>query len=324
MIGVTLWNYTTAQWWAAFLLFPAALVADFELTFAPIDGMVFASEFELTTEIERDGEVVARYKTRNIRDWQYKRDGDGWVLTSNPREMELEGNRDAIEAAIQIALLNRPLTYQLDLDGNVVAVTGLEGLGEELQEELPGDIGPKVAAVINEESQTWRAFLQHQSTFGDLSGRSIAVGDSWQQDESIQSPFGIALKTQRHTEVAAIQTSGDLVFVVLRYSNASNPDAFREVLDSLSENDDVGHLAGEIGLHEIGERIFDGATLNLISERIIKVLTLPIQLADGKIITERRIERQVRSFVYPTLDALTLPEASTEPLRPPGRPSRAR
>lgn len=324
MGGVNIRVKAVILWCMVLWLVPLKGELEVELTFAPFDGMPFVSEFEMTTEIERDGEVVSRYRTRNVRDWRYDRMDDGWQLTSKPRQMELDGSRDPIEATIQSALLERPLRYQLDPLGNVVAVEGFEGLDEELLGSLPAGVGPQVIAVINEESQAWRALLQHQSTFGDLSGRVVSSGSQWQQEESIQSPFGLPLKTTRQTEVGVIQRSGDLILVVLRYSNVSDPDAFREVLEPFGEGEDIAALAGEIGLREVGERIFDGATLNLISERIIKIITLPIQLADGQVITERRIERQSRTFSYPTLDPFAIPESITEPTRPPPSPSRAR
>lgn len=298
------------RWCIALVAVPlAAEGEETVLTFAPIDGMTFVSEFEMTTEIERNGEVIGRYRTLNVRNWCYDRADDGWVLTSEPLRTELDGTRDPIESAIQSSLLKRPLRYQLDSDGNALAVEGFEGLDQELLDALPPEIGPKVAAVINADSQAWRALLQHQSTFGDLSGRTVSNGSSWHLDESIQSPFGLTLKTTRETVVDTIQRSGDLIIVVLQHSNVSDPAAFSDLLKSFGDGEDVAALAGEIGIREVGERIFDGATLNLISERIIKVITLPVQLPDGKIVTERRIERQSRSFAYPTLDPLSLPES---------------
>lgn len=150
----------------------------------------------------------------------------GWEEEVQPREYALKLNgREVLDpfADLQSQLT---LTHLLDREGRLIHVDiDYKPLFDMLSRDLPSRELAKLTPMIQRRGDELKqkAAAEWNARIGDFIGKSVKIGDSWQQEMSYPLPEGGSAGFTVKTEFAALERCGEGSCVRIRQSFASSP-----------------------------------------------------------------------------------------------------
>ena len=197
---------------------------------------------------------------------------DGYSVTFAPLSFTMTQDAAPVENPILDFLQNITVTYELDVDGKLVEISGVEGLFDEFRASLPPGLPPNVTAMLNADAFRDKTVQEWESRIGQFVGMDVDIGDVWAGVEQVPLPVGGTMAFYSATKIAE-QVKFDGVDCV-RIQFAFNTDAEElndfmgvlwEDIAEMLETEEIPTVSGSEVVGE-GERIIDPTTMLIYSE----------------------------------------------------------
>jgi hypothetical protein len=189
------------------------------------------------------------------------------ILTS-VRQTE-DGERTDPEPS-DLRELDVPVSYDLDRQGKLQGVRGVEGLVAKSRELTPDDV-PSAAKLMTTLRSVWEAEK------GALCGRTANIGATWTGNMEILFPTNDLITYAVTTKLVERTTVAGRPAVRLRYTMKTNPRTLDRVVDRLFNDDAPADESLRIRVQSEtweGERVVDLATLLDLRRRDTETLRL--------------------------------------------------
>ena len=198
----------------------------------------------------------------------------GYSVTFMPISFTMAQDGKRREDPILSFLQNITVTYELDVDGQLVKIRGFEGKIEKLKASLPAALPPTVAALLSEETIVNRAAQEWDARIGSYVGVDAEIGDVWAGVEETPLPMGGTMAFYSVTKFAEQVKFDDVDCVRLEFSFNSDAEELKNFMGDMWE--DLAEMADMEAVPSVsntkiagkGERIIDPATMLIYSETV--------------------------------------------------------
>ena len=198
----------------------------------------------------------------------------GYSVTFMPISFTMTQDGKRREDPILSFLQNITVTYELDVDGQLVKIRGFEGTIEKLKASLPAGLPPTVAALLNEETIVNRAAQEWDARIGSYVGVDAEIGDIWAGVEETPTPMGGTMTFYSVTKLAEQVKFDDVDCVRLEFSFNSDAEELKNFMGDMWE--DLAQMADMEAAPSLsstkiagkGERIINPATMLIYSETV--------------------------------------------------------
>ena len=199
---------------------------------------------------------------------------EGYSVTYMPISFTMTQDGKRREDPILSFLQNITVTYELDVDGQLVKIRGFEGAIEKLKASLPGGLPPTVASLLNEETFINGATQEWDARIGSYVGMDAEIGDVWAGVEETPLPIGGTMAFYSITKLAEQVKFDDVDCVRLEFSFDSDAEELKNLMGDMWE--DLAEMADMEAAPSVsdtkiagkGERIIDPATMLIYSETV--------------------------------------------------------
>ena len=205
---------------------------------------------------------------------------EGYSVTFIPISFTMTQDGKRREDPILSFLQNITVTYELDVDGQLIKIHGFEGTIEKLKASLPGELPPTVAALLSEETIVNGAAQEWDARIGSYVGMDAEIGDVWAGVEETPLPIGGTMAFYSVTKLAEQVKFDDVDCVRLEFSfntDAAELENFMgDMGEELAEMADM-EAAPSVSNTKIagkGERIIDPATMLIYSETVERTMKM--------------------------------------------------
>ncbi len=196
-----------------FLLFPsvAAVIIGAEpvkVRYAPADGETFvvASTVTRTSTIGEKGPKTDVSKTKSRIVAHRTDEGFENAVTVLSARFEHEGH--AIGSPLFTAMADLELTYRLDADGRLLAVTGYEKLADALKAKFPPAISQAMAPLLNYRSIRLRDEAEYRERYEEFIGKTFTPGAARASTKAYALPYGGTIPVYVITKVGSLKSYG--------------------------------------------------------------------------------------------------------------------
>ena len=204
----------------------------------------------------------------------------GYSVTFMPISFTLTQDGKRREDPILSFLQNITVTYELDVDGQLVKIRGFEGTVEKLKASLPAALPPTVAALLSEETITNRAAQEWDARIGSYVGMDGEIGDVWTGVEETPLPMGGTMTFYSVTKLVEQVKFDDVDCVRLEFSFNSDAEELKDFMGDMWE--DLAEMADMEAVPSVsstkiagkGERIIDPATMLIYSETVERTMKM--------------------------------------------------
>ena len=198
----------------------------------------------------------------------------GYSVTFMPISITMTQDGKPVEDPILSFIQNITVTYELDVDGQLIKIRGFEGTIEKLKASLPADFPPTVAALLSEETFINRAAQEWDARIGSFVGMVAEIGDVWSGVEETPLPMGGTMAFYSVTKLAEQVKFDDVDCVRLEFSFNSDAEELKNFMGDMWE--DLAEMADMEATPSVsntkiagkGERIIDPATMLIYSETV--------------------------------------------------------
>ena len=198
----------------------------------------------------------------------------GYSVTFIPISFTITQDGKPREDPILSFLQNITVTYELDVEGQLVKIRGFEGTIEKLKASLPGELPPTVAALLSEETIINRAAQDWDARIGSYVGVDAEIGDVWAGVEETPLPMGGTVAFYSVTKLVEQVKFDDVDCVRLEFSFNTDGEGLKDFMGDMWE--DLAEMADMKAAPSLsnakiagkGERIIDPATMLIYSETV--------------------------------------------------------
>lgn len=204
----------------------------------------------------------------------------GYSVTFMPISLTMTQDGKPLEDPILSFIQNITVTYELDVDGQLVKIRGFEGIIEKLKASLPAELPPTVAALLSEETFINRVAQEWDARIGSYVGMEAEIGDVWAGVEETPLPMGGMMAFYSVTKLAEQVKFDDVDCVRLEFSFNTDAEELKNFMGDMSE--DLAEMAGMEAVPSVsntkivgkGERIIDPATMLIYSETVERTIKM--------------------------------------------------
>ena len=204
----------------------------------------------------------------------------GYSVTFMPISFTMTQDGKPVEDPILSFLQNITVTYELDVDGQLVKVRGFEGTIEKFKASLPAEFPPTIAALLTEETFTNRAAQEWDARIGLYVGIEAEIGEVWAGVEETPLPIGGTMAFYSVTKLAEQVNFDDVDCVRLEFSFNSDAEELKTFMGDMWE--DLAKMADMEAVPSVsdtkiagkGERIIDPATMLIYSETVERTMKM--------------------------------------------------
>jgi len=166
------------------IFFTAAIHADKVFTFNPPDGKKGSVTITTTTRRQLDDNQPVVDVVEKKWDITFRKKEDHFIQTWKP--VSVQTSRDGREFVhpVHTVLHQFPVTYTIDLQGNILSVEGLAGVQDAMEGKVPERAWHSLAPLISEdmlagiEKKDWKVLVE------DCLGKPAKKGISWHHMET--------------------------------------------------------------------------------------------------------------------------------------------
>ena len=197
---------------------------------------------------------------------------DGYSVTFAPLSFTMTQDGAPVKNPILDFLQNITVTYELDVDGELVEIGGIEGLFDEFIASLPPGLPPNIAAMLNADAFRDKTVQEWEARIGQFVGMDVDIGDVWAGVEQVPLPVVGTMAFYSATKFAEQVKFDGVDCVRIQFSYNTDADELKEFMGELWEN--LADMVGSEDLPSVsdakivgeGERIIDPTTMLIYSE----------------------------------------------------------
>ena len=189
-----------------------------------------------------------------------------------------------VDNPIQSFIQKTTMTAELDSEGKLLEVHGLEGIVDRLKAELPEKLPPNFAALVSEEALVNTVKQEWQGRVGEFLGVDAEIGDAWIGEKAIPLPVGGTVSFHTVSQLAEQVKCGEVDCVRIEFFYDTDPGALNRLMGGVM--DELVKLAKSEATHEVsaakitgkGKRIVDPATMMIYSEIIERTISMKMNI----------------------------------------------
>ena len=246
----------------------------------PDDFTAYVSTYK-NTQISEMGALGKRTRVSEVKtEVTIDKTPEGYLVTSTPISFTMTQNGKPVEDPILSFLQNITVSYELDVDGQLIKIRGFEGTIEKLKASLPAGLPPTVAALLSEETFINGATQEWDARTGSYVGMAAEIGDVWAGVEETPTAMGGTMAFYSVTKLAEQVKFDDVDCVRLEFSFNSDAEELKNFMgdmwEELAEMADM-EAAPSVSNTQIagkGERIIDPATMLIYSETVERTMKM--------------------------------------------------
>ena len=198
----------------------------------------------------------------------------GYSVTSMPISFTMTQDGKPREDPILSFLQNITVTYELDVDGQLIKIRGFEGTIEKLKASLPAGLPPTVATLLSEETFINGATQESDARIGSYVGMAADIDDVWAGIEETPLPMGGTMAFYSVTKLAEQVKFDDVDCVRLEFSFNTDAEELKNFMGDMWE--DLAEMAEMEAAPSVsntkitgrGVRIIDPATMLIYSATV--------------------------------------------------------
>ena len=204
----------------------------------------------------------------------------GYSVTFMPISFTMTQDGKRREDPILSFIQNITVTYELDVDGQLVKIRGFEGIIEKLKAALPGNLPPTVATLLSEETFINRTTQEWDARIGSFVGMEAEIDDVWVGVDETPLPMGGTMAFYSVTKFAEQVKFNNVDCVRLEFSFNTDAEELKDFMGDMWE--DLAEMADMEAVPSVsstkiagkGERIIDPATMLIYSETVERTMKM--------------------------------------------------
>jgi len=278
---------------------------EFEFRFNPPDSVAFLRTVKNTKVQSMDSLESRTDVTEGTERIVITKTPDGYKVSSTALSSSMTRNGITVNDPIMSQFLNMTVTYDLDAEGQLLAVHGYDKVINKMKESLPPEAVKSLAAVLNEDALINKEAAEWNGRIGGFIGRTAKIGDVWTSTDEFPLPTGEAITSYSATKFVEDVKCGSHDCISIQFWYNSDAGALQSLVGEMASDvaDSAGapQLAPEISGASIigeGERIIDPATMLIYSEKVSRTMKMQIEAPGrGKVMVTSQEVREM-SFDY--------------------------
>lgn len=231
---------------------------------------------------------------------------DGYSVAFTPLSFTMTEDGEPVDNPILAFVQNIAVTYELDGDGELVGINGLESLFEEFIASLSPGLPPNVAEMLNEDAFRYKTVQEWEARIGQFVGADVEIGDVWAGVEQVPLPVGGSMRFYSVTKFAEQVKFDGVDCVRIQFSFNTDADALKDFMGAVWE--DLADMVGteekpSVSNSEVvgkGERIIDPTTMLIYSETSERTFKTTVDMPGHKVVEMIMIEE--REYGYEKID----------------------
>ena len=219
----------------------------------------------------------------------------GYHIDRHILSNRLTRDGQTIASPVIDAMVDVKLIYHIDVKGKVTSIEGYDGIRKNLRSKFPPQLVQNIGTLFNDESLRRNNLAEWEYRVGQLSGRTIHIGEAWISQESILLPGGGHIVSHTATLFAGWKACPDGHCLQILFFYDNDPVQLHKRVNQISAaalkqssqpavGVPVGSLKGE------GERLVNPKTLRTVSEKTTRVLEVRIPGKDNTTHSSKIVE----------------------------------
>lgn len=230
---------------------------------------------------------------------------DGYSILATPISILIHQNGEEIENPLTPLLLDLPLTYEVDQEGQLYDIRGLETLYEKMKGLFPDDVIEMLEPVMNKDALFNKEVADWMGRIGLFVGQEYEPGDIW----TFRDIYNISPDTDI-TYYTAIKFGeekkiNNLDCVQIQFQYNTDPEKLGQFIEAVYTNvaDAFGEEALDLQITDVtmagqGERWMNPATMLVYREVDERTITMRLQVEGlGEVVSSMQ-EKKEYSFEY--------------------------
>ena len=202
---------------------------------------------------------------------------EGYSVTFAPISFTMMEDGEPVENPFLSFVQNITMTYELDIDGQLVEIRGFNGLVEKFHASLPDELASTFVKLLDEEALRNKTIQEWEARVGQFIGTDVDIGDMWVGVEETPLPAGGSMEFYSVTKFAERVKFDGVDCVRLEFSYTADAEELKPLMNTLSE--EIGKIAetknlnmGDIDIEGTGERIINPTTMVIYSETVERTI----------------------------------------------------
>jgi hypothetical protein len=284
----------------------AACPDEIGFRFNPPDGISFTQVLK-TTKVTDLGPLGSRTDvTTSTTRVTISKSATGYTLVATPVSAKMTRNGKAVDNPLLDVLQDVVVTYELDREGRIRAVLGLEGIADKMKKALPAEVAEMLSSLIDPKAMVEREKAEWNARIGSFVGMKAKAGDVWIGTDRFALPTGGEIVYYTATRIAE-RTERDghnCVRILMAYdSDAAALEGFAgKVGAKIAE--EAGMTEGKLTVSDMklsgtADRLIDPDTMLIYSEVDERTISGSMDVpGQGKVAT-KTVEKREYRFDYP-------------------------
>ncbi len=177
-------------------------------TFKPTNNLTFTQKFTSIREKHLGSTGHKKEETKTTSKITYKQTSTGWDVIIRPQESIHIRNGEVVKNLIQDLISNLNITYKLDAQGKILDIIGYDELSKVFKERFPLQAASLFSNMVKVETLKEREISEWNRRIGNLIGKTVSIGETWNHDEPFKLPNDTVLTYQVKTLFAEMKPCG--------------------------------------------------------------------------------------------------------------------
>ena len=198
--------------------------SSFTFRFRPPDGLEYV-QIVRTVRVQDMGPLGSQTERSVARaSMRVARTPEGYTVTGRPISFTMSRDGREVREPLVEALQGAVITYRLDPDGKLLGIEGFDGLLDAVADRIPMQAG-SLAPLLDARVLTDRETAEWNGRIGSFIGRTVRIGDAWQDRAPYTLPNGEDLEYFSATSFPRVEACGQPTCLLVEVSYSTDPTA---------------------------------------------------------------------------------------------------
>lgn len=285
-----------------------ALAKGITFTFAPKDGLECTQKLTTIREKQLGEAGIQKDESVSTTKITYKKTKDGWDIIIQPIDATMKRNGQEINNPVIALLAKISTVYKLDKQGHIKDIVGYDKIIEILNSQFSPDVVKKIAPYFNAETMKQKAISEWNGRTGDYIGKTVSVGDVWEQDVPFTLPNGVNLGYKIKTLIKKQSSCANSKCLLIEQSYNSKAEGIADMINNVTgavapngKNDETTMpkvTKKDPSIHGTVSRTIDPTTMNIFKEEVKRTIQLEMDAPGQGPIPVKMVESNTYEFEY--------------------------